>query len=443
MDAVRGLLDGGTTAHILRNNVARDLLAAKLIVNITQSQPNNNVIHFGRSSHPEPVTSIFQGPPHIGEILGVDTMDANFLISEIAFTKQRDTYIVKSNLDVLIIKQGAIIIRGTRNPNATPGTNETLYQIKLSDLLRPLNIHPQDREVNNYLAKLTAIPVLDQPKSIQNFVEAEWPVGRSEGEATYPVVFPPLNKPSTLPSDPTTSNHSFPVITSLTTDVKDTRDDGLGEQNFVEAEWPVGRSEGEATYPVVFPPLNKPSTQSPNPTTTHQPVSATSTSHTTQSSANAVTTYSKSQYVATRAAIRNCNNINARSIAKTLEVGGWHDPPDIPPSLLRAISNQHDNVPQMMALSVRTRGAGSGIPPSTAPFEVTYADVMGKWTVDTTGATYKLFVTDGFSLFSNLYALDDKTAGADAIIQWDKFAHQCGYAVHTILFDHASEVSDP
>ena len=360
--------------------MAKVLLAAKLIVHSTQSQPNNNVIHFGRSTHPEPVTSVFQGPPHVGEILGVDTMDADMLISEIIFTKQRDTYIVKSNLNVLIIKQGAIIIRGTRNPNATPGTNETLYQIKLSDLLRPLNVHPQDREVNNYLAKLTAIPVLDQPKSIQNFVEAEWPVGRSEGEATYPVVFPPLNKPST---------------------------------------------------------------QSPNPTTTHQPVSATSTSHTTQSSANAVTTYSKSQYVATRAAIRNCNNINAISIAKTLEVGGWHDPPDIPPSLLRAISNQHDNVPQMMALSVRTRGAGSGIPPSTAPFEVTYADVMGKWTVDTTGATYKLFVTDGFSLFSNLYALDDKTAGADAIIQWDKFAHQCGYAVHTILFDHASEVSDP
>ena len=52
----------------------------------------------------------------------------------------------------------------------------------------------------------------------------------------------------------------------------------------------------------------------------------------------------------------------------------------------------------MMALSVKTRGSGSGIPPSTAPFEVTYADIMGKWTVDTTGATYELLVTEGFFL---------------------------------------------
>ena len=145
--------------------------------------------------------------------------------------------------------------------------------------------------------------------------------------------------------------------------------------------------------------------------------------------------------MAARAAIQHCNNINGRAIARTMAVGGWRDQPDIPPSLLLAISNLHDNVPQLMSLSRKTIGAGSGIPHSTNPFQVTFGDIMGKWTPDTSGATYKMFCTESTVLYSEIYAIDDKTAGADAIIRWDKFAHTCGYWVEYLYFDYASEVS--
>ena len=91
------------------------MLLAKHNVHITNNNPHNN-IHFGRADHPEPVRYIVEGPAHVGEILVVNNMDADFLISEINIASKPDTYIIKKNINDIIIQQGRIIIKGERIP---------------------------------------------------------------------------------------------------------------------------------------------------------------------------------------------------------------------------------------------------------------------------------------------------------------------------------------
>ena len=122
----------------MREDVARVLLATGIVHKTTSV--SHSSIHFGRSSNPKPVQYLVEGPPHVGEILVVNNMDADMLISEINFTDQPNTYIVKNYLHAYIIQGGIIIIKGDRVPTATTGTNDTLYQIRLTDLLRPLPI---------------------------------------------------------------------------------------------------------------------------------------------------------------------------------------------------------------------------------------------------------------------------------------------------------------
>ena len=362
-------MDGGTTANILRGDAAKVLLAAGYVHRKTTT--SHNSIHFGRGVHPEPVQYLVEGPKHVGEILVVDNMDATMLISEINFTNQPNTYIVKNYRHAYIIQGGIIIIKGDRVPTATIGTNETLYQIRLTHLLRPLSVHPRNREIDNFLAKLTS-------------------------------------------GDDNLTAHS-------------------ARENVGVATWSEDLSEGVATDPVVIPPNLSLSTS----TTSTNPILSSSFS----SQAAKVSTYSRAQYVDARAIIRNSNNTSGYALAKTLEVGGWRDPPDIPPQLLRAISKLHDNIPQEMALSKKVIGVGSGIPLSVRPFQHVYGDVLGKWATDISGSTQKMFMCEGYALYSEVYALDDKTAGADAIVRFDRFAHECGWWIERVYFDAASEVS--
>ena len=116
-------MDGGTTANILRADVARDLLAAGYVHKSTGNSHSN--IHFGRSRNPEPVKYLVKGPAHVGEILVVNEMDADMLISEINFTDQPDTFIIKNKLHALIIQRGMIIIKGSRVPTEKPHKNIT------------------------------------------------------------------------------------------------------------------------------------------------------------------------------------------------------------------------------------------------------------------------------------------------------------------------------
>ena len=160
----------------------------------------------------------------------------------------------------------------------------------------------------------------------------------------------------------------------------------------------VGSRQGGATDPVVIPPNLSPSTPLVDPTSTNPNFSTLSVVQ----AANANLTYSRAQYVDARAAIRNSNNTSGDAIAKTLEVGGWRDPPGIPPKLLRAISSLHDNIPQATAYSRKTRGSGSGIPHSERPFQYVYADVVGKWAADISGSTYKMFLCEGKALYSDI-----------------------------------------
>ena len=182
-------------------------MAANIVHKSTASSHSN--IHFGRSSNPEPVQYLVKGPAHVGEILVVNEMDADMLISEINF----DTFIIKNKLHALIIQRGIIIIKGSRVPTATTGTNETLYQILLTDLLRPLSVHPRNREIDNFLAKLTSgDDNLTAHSARENVGVATWSADLSEGVATDPVVIPPNLSFSTPLVDPTSTN---PTLSSL------------------------------------------------------------------------------------------------------------------------------------------------------------------------------------------------------------------------------------
>ena len=139
--------------------------------------------------------------------------NADMLISEINFTDQPDAFIIKNKLQALIIQDGIIIIKGSRVPTATTGTNETLYQILLTDLLRPLSVHPRNREIDNFLAKLTSgDDNLTAHSARENVGVATWSADLSEGVATDPVVIPPNLSFSTPLVDPTSTN---PTLSSL------------------------------------------------------------------------------------------------------------------------------------------------------------------------------------------------------------------------------------
>ena len=128
-----GLIDGGTTNHLMRHDVLDQLQQQGVAPVMTPMQLGEMHIAFGRNENPEPVIGFID--TDFGKIYIVKTMSANTLIAEIEFTS-RGGIIIKDDNKLLILINNKIALVGTRDDSNTPGSNDTLWMADITDLFK-------------------------------------------------------------------------------------------------------------------------------------------------------------------------------------------------------------------------------------------------------------------------------------------------------------------
>ena len=128
-----GLIDGGTTHHLMREDVLKRLQQQGTAPVMTPMSPGEMHIAFGRESNPETVVGFIT--TSFGTIYIVKNMSAEMLIAEIAFT-QLGGIIIKNDTQLLILINNNIVLTGTRDADNAEGTNETLWMANIEDLFK-------------------------------------------------------------------------------------------------------------------------------------------------------------------------------------------------------------------------------------------------------------------------------------------------------------------
>ena len=384
-----GLVDGGTTNHIMRLEVLQRLQQQGTAPQMTPMEPGAMTIAFGREENPEPVLGYINTA--FGKVVIVENMSAEMLISEIEYTA-RQAYIIKNNTILAIIHNNTLVLYATRDPSSPAGTNEQLWMAAVEDVFA----------AGKQLGVCTAVP---HPTAAINAILA----GATRAANVSVPHCKPFGQASSSASNANTSGASEADIFS-------------GVQ-----------------FPITSITHNPSSHQSIPEQTCHQPSSAPTDSHL---SANAA----KPRWKAVEIRLaRNCLwavNGSASKLAKTLEANALARPPDIDPQLIRHLGDQHNDPAFRMTHDTAVHPGGSGSH-EVQIGEEARADIFGLWQTDKSVYTsLGMLITDVKSKFSKVYALDDKTAAADGVNAYRDLMAEQGFQVMRVKFDYASEVSE-
>ena len=405
------LIDGGTTHHIIRLNVHRQLVEKGLAPEMTLYKPGEMNILFGRASNPEPVLGYINTT--FGRVNIVQHMSADALISEIEYTS-KGGYIIKDNTNLAIIAEGKLALYGTRDPAAPAGANTSLWTADIEDLFKK----PQP------LAASASVP---QPEvairhimqSVQNTVKSTGlhlnlahstsafrrTLASAPGLAipvvSSPLIPQPLSPQSDLP----------PSSKSVTWNWESERD------KVVKVSWDQGevRTGDRGSYSITS--LN---------------------SQVQQITANsAKPTWTAAEVRTARQAIWAANG-SADKLAKTLQANAMARPPDIDPKLVLALGDIHNDPAYRMTHDLAAHPGGSGIK-TTIPGHTGHMDILGLWARDKgVHTSLALLITDQATKFTKVYALDNKTTAADAINLYRDLIARKGWVLKKAYFDHAT-----
>ena len=386
------MVDGGTTNHIFQYDAYLSLRATDSIPAMTPLVPGEMSITFGEESNQQAAIGVIKNSSLLGPIYVVNRLDQAALISEKEFAKHGGI-ILKDNVTCLIIVNNALVLHAVRDPNAQEGSNRSLWLADLQELFSPPVQLPNFEHTSAYLKQLL-IDVRLQLKR-KNKVEAT-----SGGCRTTPVVLsPPHNSFSsssiTTPTNlSTVTDFDYSILPGLVYDDDDDEDD----------------------YDMVDPRLGIGVSNSAKPT------------------------YTQGEIRKARQAIWGSGG-SAYRLADALEAHAMDNPPPIPPRLLRDIGDQHDNPSYRMTHDVQSHPGGSGIG-TPRPGEKGHADIFGKWSTDKgVHCNYAIMITDEATLWTKVYALDNKTTVKDALVLYANELALKHWIVGEVWFDHASEVS--
>jgi hypothetical protein len=129
--------------------------------------------------------------------------------------------------------------------------------------------------------------------------------------------------------------------------------------------------------------------------------------------------YTQLQTRTARNMIRNCNNMSAETIARTIDAGAWSNIPTIVDgSLFRDIGNRRDNIGYLLSNTQKVHAGGTGIR-STIPGEVVHMDIQWKTKTDRgTNATFVVIFVCECCLFGLGFAVVKKSNTKDAFMLW-------------------------
>jgi hypothetical protein len=392
-----GVIDGGTTEHIIRRNVLERLQEKGIAPAMIPMERGEMGIAFGRDDNPEPVVGSIDTA--FGKIVVVENMSAEALLSEKEFTNI-GACIVKDNNTLAIIHNNQLLLYGTRKPSSKPGSNDQLWLANIEDMFK---LPPTLDSCHN---------VHDPMAAIASIIDSA--TRTAEGLAH-------ANSASPLQSKKPTIQHAIDdleyeaedgeTLHFISTDAagqrwahlsKDSEDDEEEDSQPVQDEIIV-MAEDAHTY-------------------------------------SAKPTWTAVEHRLARNLIWGCNG-SAIKLANTLEANAMALQPSIDPKLLRFIGDQRNDPAYRMTHDVAIHPGGSG-DYDLQPGEESRADIVGLWKQDKgVNTSLALLITDVKSKFTKVYALDNKTTAADAINKWRDLWAQQGRQVKRVKFDYASEVS--
>jgi len=125
-----GLVDSGTTDHVMRHDAYLAMLQAGLVGAMQAMAAGTMHIMFGKEGNEEAVISTVHTNTPLGNVRVVQTMGADMLISEREYAAKQ-AYIIKDDKTIAVIQHGRLVLFGTRDPTAEHGDTASLWVVDL------------------------------------------------------------------------------------------------------------------------------------------------------------------------------------------------------------------------------------------------------------------------------------------------------------------------